>query len=235
LTPRSRKINGGGTANGDRFKFTGREYDSTSGLYYYRARYYDANIGSFISQDPLKFDARDENLHRYVGNKPTNATDASGFVDWSRWPTWLPRDTPPRGPGGIEEMIKAAKQANESKRVVELTRAKKIVEQVSRLAQKAAGRFRGGLGGFRGGAGCIIPPPELIDRIERDPRLAFYVNLEVIGCQYAAQRAISWFDKQRAASGRMCDEMRRGLDKVIENLRRAFDRMRDEMLRALLR
>ena len=24
-------------ANGDRFKFTGREYDATTGLYYYRA------------------------------------------------------------------------------------------------------------------------------------------------------------------------------------------------------
>ncbi|MCD6220511.1 RHS repeat-associated core domain-containing protein [Candidatus Calescamantes bacterium] len=33
--------------------FTGREYDSSTGLYYYRARYYDPSLGRFISVDPL--------------------------------------------------------------------------------------------------------------------------------------------------------------------------------------
>ena len=35
------------------YTYTGREYDTESGLYYYRARYYDAKVGRFISQDPL--------------------------------------------------------------------------------------------------------------------------------------------------------------------------------------
>ena len=33
--------------------FTGREYDPESGLYYYRARYYDPGIGRFLQPDPL--------------------------------------------------------------------------------------------------------------------------------------------------------------------------------------
>jgi uncharacterized protein RhaS with RHS repeats len=34
-----------------RFGYTGREFDEETGLYYYRARYYDASIGRFISED----------------------------------------------------------------------------------------------------------------------------------------------------------------------------------------
>ncbi|MGO9466935.1 MAG: RHS repeat-associated core domain-containing protein, partial [Isosphaeraceae bacterium] len=40
------------SSNGDRFKFAGMEYDSTTGIYYDHARYYDAAIGRFMSQDP---------------------------------------------------------------------------------------------------------------------------------------------------------------------------------------
>jgi RHS repeat-associated protein len=38
---------------GNRFMFTGREYDSETGLYYYRARYYNPQIGRFQSPDPI--------------------------------------------------------------------------------------------------------------------------------------------------------------------------------------
>ena len=48
--------------SGDRFKFTGREYDSVTGLYYYRARYYDPNTGRFVSQDSKGFAAGDANF-----------------------------------------------------------------------------------------------------------------------------------------------------------------------------
>jgi RHS repeat-associated protein len=65
---------------GDRFAFTGREYDEETGLYYYRARYYDPTLGRFISQDPIGFGGEDPNLYRYVGNNPVNATDPSGLL-----------------------------------------------------------------------------------------------------------------------------------------------------------
>ena len=72
-------------AFGDRFKFTGREFDATTGLYYYRARYYDPGMGRFISEDPAGFRAGDANLNRYVGNSPTNATDPSGLQAVNEW------------------------------------------------------------------------------------------------------------------------------------------------------
>lgn len=34
------------------FTFTGREWDEETGLYYYRARYYDAKVGRFTTHDP---------------------------------------------------------------------------------------------------------------------------------------------------------------------------------------
>lgn len=40
---------------------------------------YDPVLGTFISEDPLTFDAGDPNLRRYVGDSPTNATDPSGL------------------------------------------------------------------------------------------------------------------------------------------------------------
>ena len=69
-----------GPAQGDRFKFTGREYSPELGIYYYRARWYDPSSGRFISQDPIGFSAGDANLYRYVGNAPGDGTDPSGLA-----------------------------------------------------------------------------------------------------------------------------------------------------------
>ena len=66
--------------NGDRFKFAGMEYDSTTGQYYDRARDYDATIGRFMSLDPMGFEATDFDLYRYVGNGPTDTTDPTGLA-----------------------------------------------------------------------------------------------------------------------------------------------------------
>ncbi len=76
------------------FTYTGREYDTDAELYYYRARWYDANTGQFISEDPLGYAAGDQNLYRYVGNSPTNATDPSGLKKKKRH---APGDGVPEG------------------------------------------------------------------------------------------------------------------------------------------
>jgi RHS repeat-associated protein len=65
-----------------RFGYTGRELDAETGLYYYRARYYDAQTGQFIGQDPIGFGGLDSNLYRYVGNSPTSFTDPYGHSLW---------------------------------------------------------------------------------------------------------------------------------------------------------
>jgi RHS repeat-associated protein len=63
---------------GNDLLYTGREYDRGTGLYYYRARYYDPEIGRFTSEDPLGFEAG-VNFYAYVGNNPLNANDPSGL------------------------------------------------------------------------------------------------------------------------------------------------------------
>jgi RHS repeat-associated protein len=71
--------NRSGSSTADfRFGYTGRELDGETGLYYYRARYYDPTVGRFISEDPVGFSAGDTNLYRYVNNSPTNYTDPTG-------------------------------------------------------------------------------------------------------------------------------------------------------------
>jgi RHS repeat-associated protein len=60
------------------FQFTGRENDST-GLFYYRARYYDPRVMRFVNSDPIWFGGRDVNLYAYVGGNPTGRFDPLGF------------------------------------------------------------------------------------------------------------------------------------------------------------
>jgi len=66
------------TGNGDRYKFTGRELDSETGLQLNGLRYYDAKTGRWTSEDPIGFRGWDPNLYRYVGNQATNAVDPTG-------------------------------------------------------------------------------------------------------------------------------------------------------------
>lgn len=65
-----------------RYQFTGRELDSTTGLQYSRARFYDPKIGRFISEDPIGFAGGDANLYGYVWNNPYKFTDPFGLDGW---------------------------------------------------------------------------------------------------------------------------------------------------------
>jgi len=61
------------------FRFTGRELDSETGLYFYRARYYDPTTGRFISEDPLEFGGG-RNFYSYTRNDPVALVDPSGLT-----------------------------------------------------------------------------------------------------------------------------------------------------------
>ena len=61
------------------YRYTGREYDEETGLYYYRNRWYDPEVGRFISEDPIGFAGGDINLYGYVGNNPLNFIDPFGY------------------------------------------------------------------------------------------------------------------------------------------------------------
>jgi RHS repeat-associated protein len=59
------------------YQYTGRDYDPETGLRYYRARYYDATTGRFLSEDPLGFFGG-RNFYDYTWNNPVNFVDPRG-------------------------------------------------------------------------------------------------------------------------------------------------------------
>ncbi len=60
----------------ERVKFTGKDYDEAAGLYYFNARWYDAELGRFTTEDP----ARDGlNWYVYVRNNPLRFVDPTGL------------------------------------------------------------------------------------------------------------------------------------------------------------
>lgn len=67
-------------------QFTGQRLDTDTGLYYYKARYYDPQLGRFIQPDIYlqnPSDPQSFNRYSYVRNNPVNLVDPSGYSFWS--------------------------------------------------------------------------------------------------------------------------------------------------------
>jgi RHS repeat-associated protein len=67
------------------YKFTGKELDST-GLYFYSARYYDPEIGRFVTADTIvqaPYDPQSLNRYAYCRNNPIKYVDPSGHWFWA--------------------------------------------------------------------------------------------------------------------------------------------------------
>ena len=63
------------------YQFTGKGWDEDAGLFYFNARWYDADVGRFISEDPLWgniLDPQSLNRFAYGRNNPYRFTDPTG-------------------------------------------------------------------------------------------------------------------------------------------------------------
>jgi RHS repeat-associated protein len=86
-----------------RYRFTGKERDEETGLYYHGARYYAPWLGRWISTDPGGF-VDGTNLYVYSRNRPTVLSDPSGRQtppEPAAYETQLLPDPPPPEPPKI--------------------------------------------------------------------------------------------------------------------------------------
>jgi len=70
------------TATGTKDEFTDKRYHNVTGMYYFGARWYDAEAGRFASLDPLVANAgnpQNLNASSYVRNDPANLVDPTGM------------------------------------------------------------------------------------------------------------------------------------------------------------
>nr|WP_254865716.1 RHS repeat-associated core domain-containing protein [Leptospira santarosai] len=65
-----------------RYKFTGQIEDKETGLYYYKARYYEPTLGRFLQADSqvMPTNVNGMNRYMYVDGNPVNYRDPSGHV-----------------------------------------------------------------------------------------------------------------------------------------------------------
>ena len=70
----------------NRYLFQGREYSFATGLYNFRARWYEPELGRWLSNDPIGISGG-LNLYEFCGNNPVNWRDPDGLrVEiHSRW------------------------------------------------------------------------------------------------------------------------------------------------------
>ena len=71
------------------FRYRGYYYDTETGLYYLKSRYYDPEVGRFITIDDISYIDPESinglNLYSYCGNNPVMRVDTNGNAWWD----WL--------------------------------------------------------------------------------------------------------------------------------------------------
>jgi RHS repeat-associated protein len=69
------------SADNNRYTYTGREWDSSLSLYYYRARMYDSVAGRFCSRDPIARILHGLDDYAYTSCSPLASRDPSGLCE----------------------------------------------------------------------------------------------------------------------------------------------------------
>jgi RHS repeat-associated protein len=63
------------------YRYTGKECDDFTGLYYYGARYYASWLGRWLTTDPIMSEGGSLDLYVYCNNNPVNRVDPDGKED----------------------------------------------------------------------------------------------------------------------------------------------------------
>ena len=63
---------------GNRYSYTGREWDATVGLHHFRARRMSPKTGRFLGRDPIGFEGSEWNIYEYVSARALVGRDPSG-------------------------------------------------------------------------------------------------------------------------------------------------------------
>ena len=74
------RFSSGTASNANNYLYTGRELDRESNLYNYRNRYYNPQVGRFLTKDPIGLRGG-VNYYQYVRNNPTDYIDPYGLFD----------------------------------------------------------------------------------------------------------------------------------------------------------
>lgn len=98
--PFGKESRGSSTANRPKEQFTGKERDSEIGLDYFGARYYNAEIGRWLTVDPKGGKYPDLTPYNYVANNPIKLVDLDGrdiyvseaLAKTDAWKNWVASD-----------------------------------------------------------------------------------------------------------------------------------------------
>lgn len=100
-----------------RYRFTGKERDEESGLFYYGARFYSSNTARWVSSDPIH--TTSGSLYQFCINRPTVLLDPNGeiprnlnppnILDWvKKAHAWFSKQIPPQVPLTTERLLRIA-------------------------------------------------------------------------------------------------------------------------------
>jgi RHS repeat-associated protein len=110
-----------------RYRFTGKERDEESGLYYHGARYYAPWLARWVSCDPAGI-VDGVNLYLYVRDNPLNILDPTGKQSWQAWA---------RGQQMIASVNRLMEQAKTTVSEVATGTGKGLLGQVEGLSKMA--------------------------------------------------------------------------------------------------